>query len=104
MKRERNSSFIRKSRYLFLYLSSVSVIPCHFSGNGKRDFEAITQESTTTLCSPVFERAGFPVTEIKSPIATVSKKREKFSSDMISFCVYGVYRRFYFSYWKKNRL
>ena len=33
------SSFIIRSRYLLLYLSSISVKPWNFSGNGLNDFD-----------------------------------------------------------------
>jgi hypothetical protein len=57
------------SKYLFLYLSSSSCNPFHFSGRGRIDFEIKSIFLTRIEISPVFVFITSPSTPTKSPMS-----------------------------------
>jgi len=62
-----------KSRYLCLYLVSVSVSPCHFSGRGRKALQMICNFDACADIWSVRVRNIVPLTPIQSPISSCSK-------------------------------
>ena len=69
-----------KSRYLCLYLFSISVKPCHLSGKGCNDLDNISHLDTFIESSPLLVFLIVPKTPIQSPISTISLRSSKESS------------------------
>ena len=67
LKASRASGVTQRSTYRCRYLVSVSLIPCHLSGKGRRASAKRTQESTRTLSSPRRVVMTTPVTPNQSP-------------------------------------
>ena len=63
------SSFIIKSTYLLLYLSSISVSPWNFSGSGFKAFTRWVYSKHFNVTSPVLVFITRPVTPTISPIS-----------------------------------
>ena len=63
------SSFIIKSTYLLLYLSSLSVKPWNFSGSGLKDFVRSTTSFAWIEISSVLVLNTNPLIPIISPIS-----------------------------------
>ena len=82
------SSFAIKSRYLCLYLVSMSFKPCHFSGKGLNDFERRVSLETLRVISPVRVLKNFPSAPMISPISKSSLKFH-ISSPTVSFLIYS---------------
>ena len=65
--------FVIKSRYLCLYLASISVKPLNFSGIGLKDFVIISRSHTSIVNSSVFVLNKEPETPTMSPRSQVLK-------------------------------
>ena len=65
------SSFIIKSTYLRLYLSSLSVNPWNFSGKGLKALVKCVYSKHLTVGSPVCVNITFPLTPTISPTSAI---------------------------------
>ena len=63
------SSFMIKSTYLLLYLSSISLKPWNFSGKGRNAFVKCVYSLTLIEHSPVFVINTVTLTPMISPIS-----------------------------------
>ena len=69
-----DSSFIIKSTYLLLYLSSTSVKPWNFSGSGFKALTKCVYSRHLIVTSPVLVFMILPLTPTISPISAVLNK------------------------------
>jgi hypothetical protein len=73
LKTSRLSGLVIRSKYLFLYLCSLSTRPEGFSGRGLKDLVSISIDSALTVNSPVVVRKSFPWIPTISPRTQVKK-------------------------------
>ena len=74
-----------KSKYLCLYLVSLLVSPCHFSGNGLKDFVKSSILVASNVNCLVLVKKHVPSTKIKSPMSINFLKKSNDSIPIVSF-------------------
>ena len=76
------SVLVIRSRYLCLYLASISVNPLNFSGIGLNDFVIISKSQTSIVNSSVLVLKMVPETPTISPRSQVLKSSYTLSSTL----------------------